>query len=158
MKMQFTILTLVFCSFCNVTFGQNESETKDTDVFPTLVRDALLNFTFFGPKQHWICGVEHAVKPVKQYYVVMVPGSEGFPGRYERRERDVPTHFPIPHRYDVDEIVITNVAGKQLDLKSAQKSIEKFRSFLFVPTGKSVSKLNRTIFNDEMVIVTPKQK
>ena len=156
MKIQNTILTLAFCTICNIALAQNESAENETDVFPTLVRDALMNSTFFGPKQHWICGVEHAVRPTNQYYVVMVPGSEGFPGRYERRVREVATHHPIPHHYNIDEIVFTNVAGKKLDLESAKESITKFRSFLFVPAGKTVSEQNLMIFNDSMVIVTPK--
>ena len=157
MKKIVTCLAILL-AVCSVTSGQTESKPAKTDVFPTMVRDALVNSTAFKPKQYWVVGIEHAVRPVKQTFVVMVPGSEGNPGYYEQRTREIPKAYPIPHRYSFDDIVCTSVAGKKLDLDAASKSIAKFQCFLFVPAGKTVSKQSRMIFNGEMVIVTPKQK
>ncbi len=156
MKTVRTILALAVCLFCSVTLAEDDVVGKDSDVFPTLVRDALLNSTSMAPKQSWICGVQHGVGLRTEHYVVMVPGNEGYPGRYERRTRSVPTHQPIPHRYKLDEVVVTNVAGKKLDQRTVEQSIAKFRSFLFLPAGKTVSDQARSIFNEEMVVITPR--
>ena len=133
-----------------------EDVKRSTDVSPTIVRDALVNSNRIGRKEYWVIGVEHATRIVEQVYVVMVPGSEGQPSRYEQRTRNVSTPHPIPHRYSVDAITFTDSKGNQIDHDAAAKQIAKTRSFLFVPMGKTVSEADRNIYNPDSVWVTPK--
>ena len=154
MNKHITMLCLMLCSFCTTVHAQDDAAST-TDVFPTLVRDAMVNSNRIGKKTYWVIGVEHATRPVEQTYVVMVPGSEGAAGRYEQRTRSVPMNYPIPHRYAVEEVVFTDINGKNLDRESTAAAIAKSRCFLFVAAGKTVTKADREIFSDALVLVTP---
>ena len=51
---------------------KKEAKPPSKDVFPILVRDALVNSNRIGPKRYWVIGIEHSTRLVEQTYVVMV--------------------------------------------------------------------------------------